>query len=135
MTSSGCQRRAIVTGGSVAGLFLGNFPVRSGWQVDIFERGTDALIDRSAGIAGHPALTSALEVILGSHCHLSRIHIDERIAFDWFGRRLGALIELGLDDPTGSPRSDLTSDFILNESARLRRSAAIEGGQLPNLVH
>jgi 2-polyprenyl-6-methoxyphenol hydroxylase-like FAD-dependent oxidoreductase len=86
MTSSGCQRRAIVAGGSVAGLFLGNLLVRSGWQVDIFERATGTLVDRGAGIADHPELTCALEAILGSDSRLDRIDINERIAFDFAGR-------------------------------------------------
>jgi 2-polyprenyl-6-methoxyphenol hydroxylase-like FAD-dependent oxidoreductase len=32
------KRRAIVIGGSIAGLFVGAFLRRIGWQVDIYER-------------------------------------------------------------------------------------------------
>lgn len=53
MTNVGCQRRAIIAGGSVGGLSLGNVFVKSGLQVDSFERASDALLERGAGIAGH----------------------------------------------------------------------------------
>jgi 2-polyprenyl-6-methoxyphenol hydroxylase-like FAD-dependent oxidoreductase len=32
------KRRAVVIGGSIAGLFVGAFLRRIGWQVDIYER-------------------------------------------------------------------------------------------------
>ena len=44
------KRRAIVIGGSVAGLFVGAFLRRLGWQVDIYERSSIELIGRGVGI-------------------------------------------------------------------------------------
>lgn len=85
MTSMGRQRRVIIAGGSVGGLFLGNLLVRSGWQVDIFERASDVLLERGAGIAGHPELDPILEAILGADADLDRIEIEHRIAFDRTG--------------------------------------------------
>ena len=41
MTEKSRQRRAIVIGGSIAGLFVGAFLRRIGWQVDIYERSPD----------------------------------------------------------------------------------------------
>ncbi|SVB18399.1 uncharacterized protein METZ01_LOCUS171253, partial [marine metagenome] len=35
--------RAVIVGGSVAGVFAGNMLVQRGWQVDILERAVDAL--------------------------------------------------------------------------------------------
>ena len=44
------ERRAIVIGGSIAGLFVGAFLRRIGWQVDIYERSSIELIGRGVGI-------------------------------------------------------------------------------------
>lgn len=86
MTNSGCQRRVIIAGGSVGGLFLGNLLVRSGWQVDVFERASEALSERGAGIAGHPELDLILRTILGAEADLDRIDVEERFAIDRAGR-------------------------------------------------
>jgi 2-polyprenyl-6-methoxyphenol hydroxylase-like FAD-dependent oxidoreductase len=55
-------RRAIVIGGSIAGLFAGAFLRRIGWQVDICERSSTELIGRGVGIfATHLELFEALD--------------------------------------------------------------------------
>lgn len=54
------QRKAIVIGGSVGGLFSANLLSRSGWEVEIFERTPEALTGRGAGIVTHPELFEAL---------------------------------------------------------------------------
>ena len=54
--------RAIVIGGSIAGLFVGAFLRRIGWQVDIYERSSIELIGRGVGIfATHLELPEALD--------------------------------------------------------------------------
>ena len=56
------KRRAIVIGGSIAGLFVGAFLRRIGWQVDIYERSSIELIGRGVGIfATHLELLEALD--------------------------------------------------------------------------
>src|SRR5215510_8244577 len=56
------KRRAIVIGGSIAGLFVGAFLRRIGWQVDIYERSSIDLIGRGVGIlATHLELLEALD--------------------------------------------------------------------------
>ena len=56
------QRRAIVVGGSIAGLFAAAFLRGIGWQVDVYERSSMELVGRGAGIfASHPELLEALE--------------------------------------------------------------------------
>ena len=47
------HRRAIVIGGSIAGLFVAAFLRRIGWQVDIYERSSVDLIGRGVGIVAH----------------------------------------------------------------------------------
>src|SRR5215813_9659143 len=56
------NRRAIVIGGSLAGLFVAAFLRRVGWQVDIYERSSIELIGRGVGIvASHLELFEALD--------------------------------------------------------------------------
>jgi 2-polyprenyl-6-methoxyphenol hydroxylase-like FAD-dependent oxidoreductase len=56
------ERRAIIIGGSIAGLFAGAFLRRIGWQVDIYERSSTELIGRGVGIfATHLELFEALD--------------------------------------------------------------------------
>jgi 2-polyprenyl-6-methoxyphenol hydroxylase-like FAD-dependent oxidoreductase len=54
------DRTAIVVGGSIAGLAAANLLLRSGWQVDIYERVNVELAGRGAGIVTHADLFSAL---------------------------------------------------------------------------
>ncbi|MEO1017380.1 MAG: FAD binding domain-containing protein [Pseudomonadota bacterium] len=48
------QRRAVVIGGSLGGLFAGAMLKHSGWQVDIYERSTHDLDSRGGGIVLQP---------------------------------------------------------------------------------
>jgi 2-polyprenyl-6-methoxyphenol hydroxylase-like FAD-dependent oxidoreductase len=48
------SRRALVIGGSLAGLFTGTLLLRAGWNVDIFERSPDDLDSRGGGIVLQP---------------------------------------------------------------------------------
>ena len=59
---TGSNRRVIVIGGSIAGLFVAAFLRRAGWQVDIYERSSVELIGRGVGIfASHLELFEALD--------------------------------------------------------------------------
>jgi 2-polyprenyl-6-methoxyphenol hydroxylase-like FAD-dependent oxidoreductase len=75
-------RRAIVIGGSIAGLFVAAFLRRTGWQVDIYERSSIELIGRGVGIfASHLELFEALD-----KCGAGTVDIGviayKRITFD-----------------------------------------------------
>ena len=54
------KRRALVVGGSLGGLFAANLLLRSGWDVEVFERAPTRLSGRGAGIVTHPPLVEAL---------------------------------------------------------------------------
>ena len=76
------ERRAIVIGGSIAGLFVGAFLRRLGWQVDIYERSSIELIGRGVGIfATHLELFEAVD-----RCGAGTVDIGviayKRITFD-----------------------------------------------------
>ena len=78
-------RKAIVIGGSVGGLLIGNMLVRSGWRVDIFERVRDDLASRGAGIARHPEMAPIMRAAGVAHDDLSGIEVDGRTAYDRAG--------------------------------------------------
>ena len=79
------KRRAIVIGGSIAGLFVGAFLRRIGWQVDIYERSSIDLIGRGVGIlATHLELFEALDKCGAGTVDIGVI-VYKRIAFDRSG--------------------------------------------------
>ena len=47
------QRRAVVVGGSIAGLFAAAFLRRIGWQVDVYERSSVELVGRGVAFLLH----------------------------------------------------------------------------------
>lgn len=86
MTSVSHQRRAIVIGGSIAGLFVGAFLRRIGWQVDIYERSSIELIGRGVGIfATHLELLEALDKCGAGTVDIGVI-VYKRIVFDRKGK-------------------------------------------------
>ena len=54
--------RAIIVGGSIAGLFAGLMLRRRGWEVRVYERAREDLSGRGAGIVTHPQLRRMLDV-------------------------------------------------------------------------
>jgi 2-polyprenyl-6-methoxyphenol hydroxylase-like FAD-dependent oxidoreductase len=80
------KRRAIVIGGSIAGLFVGAFLRRIGWQVDIYERSSIELIGRGVGIfASHLELFEALDKCGAGTVDIGVI-VYKRITFDRSGK-------------------------------------------------
>jgi len=80
------KRRAIVIGGSIAGLFVGAFLRRIGWQVDIYERSSIDLIGRGVGIvATHLELFEALDKCGAGTVDIGVI-VYKRITFDRSGK-------------------------------------------------
>jgi 2-polyprenyl-6-methoxyphenol hydroxylase-like FAD-dependent oxidoreductase len=82
MVERSSQRRAIIVGGSIAGLFTGAFLRRIGWRVDIYERSSIELIGRGVGIfATHLELLEALDKSGAGTVDIGVI-VYKRIAFD-----------------------------------------------------
>ena len=54
------NRRALIVGGSMAGMFAALLLRRHGWRGDVFERSGEAMASRGAGLATHPELADAL---------------------------------------------------------------------------
>ena len=82
MAAKSNERRAIVIGGSIAGLFVGAFLRRIGWRVDIYERSSIELIGRGVGIfATHLELFEALDKCGAGTVDIGVI-VYKRITFD-----------------------------------------------------
>ncbi|HEY7230531.1 MAG TPA: FAD-dependent monooxygenase [Pseudolabrys sp.] len=79
------NRRAIIIGGSMSGLFSAAFLRQIGWDVDVYERSSVELVGRGAGITGHPELFEALEAS-GAGTEKLGIEVPKRIAIDREGR-------------------------------------------------
>src|SRR3954470_21007144 len=84
------QRKALIAGGSVGGLFLGSMLLRQGGAVEIVERAASGLESRGAGIAGHAELTAILQSIGVSGERPPGIDVSGRVAFDRHGRQLAS---------------------------------------------
>jgi 2-polyprenyl-6-methoxyphenol hydroxylase-like FAD-dependent oxidoreductase len=79
------QRRAIIIGGSMSGLFSAAFLRQIGWDCDVYERSSVELVGRGAGITTHPELLEALEAS-GARTHDLGIEVPKRFAIDRQGR-------------------------------------------------
>ncbi|SAL36203.1 monooxygenase, FAD-binding [Caballeronia sordidicola] len=75
------QRRALVIGASMAGLFATALLRKQGWIVDLFERSDVELFGRGAGIVTHSELLAAL-VESGADIERLGVAINDRIALD-----------------------------------------------------
>jgi 2-polyprenyl-6-methoxyphenol hydroxylase-like FAD-dependent oxidoreductase len=85
--------RALVAGGSLAGLFAANMLHRAGWQVRVFERSGDELASRGAGIVTHPELFAALRRCGIDTTHDLGVSVDGRVVLDQNGH---VIAEIGL---------------------------------------
>ena len=93
-------RHAIVSGGSIGGLFAATALLRAGWTVDVYERADVELAGRGAGIVTHDELIEALAAVgavststaIGAGCPVrsararSRACFIRSIMFDTYSR-------------------------------------------------
>jgi hypothetical protein len=135
------NRRAVIIGGSMSGLFSAAFLRQIGWDVDVYERSKVELVGRGAGITGHPELFDALQAS-GAGTERLGIEVPKRIAIDREGRitderplrqiltswdRLQRLL------PPPSIRRITTSAGISNGSSRMAVACVcISPGAAPN---
>lgn len=71
------QRRAIIIGGSMGGLFAALYLARRGWQADVFERIGAPLSGRGAGITTHDEMIRAIADVAGE------VPPDFGVRFEW----------------------------------------------------
>ncbi|HVU41249.1 MAG TPA: FAD-dependent monooxygenase [Xanthobacteraceae bacterium] len=86
MSEKSREKRAIVIGGSMAGLFVAAFLRRIDWRVDIYERSSIELIGRGVGIfATHLELLEALDKCGAGTVDIGVI-VYKRVTFDRQGK-------------------------------------------------
>ena len=81
--------RALVIGGSMAGLAAALLLRRIGWRVEVYERSREELSSRGAGILTHPELLAALDAG-GVGSEGVGVPIEGRVTFDRDGAVVGA---------------------------------------------
>jgi 2-polyprenyl-6-methoxyphenol hydroxylase-like FAD-dependent oxidoreductase len=84
-------RRALVIGGSIAGLFAANALRRIGWDVTVFERAGEPLAGRGAGIGTHSELIAALRRLGLPVDDTIGVRVPTRICLDRSGRLIHRL--------------------------------------------
>jgi 2-polyprenyl-6-methoxyphenol hydroxylase-like FAD-dependent oxidoreductase len=83
------SRRALIIGGSMAGLFAALYLRRGGWRVDVFERSPVALTGRGAGIMTHPEMREALAELGLETGQDFGVPVPGRIVLDKAGNEIG----------------------------------------------
>ncbi|CAL8475637.1 FAD binding domain-containing protein [Caballeronia sp. S22] len=82
ITRATSPKRALIIGGSLAGLFTGTLLLRAGWDVDVFERSPDDLDSRGGGIVLQPEV---VEVFRRARVDLSTLTLgvtsQDRVVF------------------------------------------------------
>ena len=80
------KKRALIIGGSLAGLFTAQLLRSIGWEVEVFERVPDEMSSRGAGIVTHPELFEALARCgIAKDCDLG-VEVTTRIVLERDGR-------------------------------------------------
>jgi 2-polyprenyl-6-methoxyphenol hydroxylase-like FAD-dependent oxidoreductase len=83
------ERRALIVGGSMSGLFAATLLVRAGWRAEIYERAETELSGRGAGIVTHAQMRAVLRA---AGCDPTRdlgIDVAGRRTLDRAGRVIG----------------------------------------------
>lgn len=83
-------KRALVSGGSIGGLFAALMLRRIGWEVLVLERSAVELSGRGAGIVTHDLL-NRLIAETGATTENLGVQVHERVAFDRDGNRIATI--------------------------------------------
>ncbi len=116
--------RAIIAGGSLAGLFAGNLLCRAGWDVTINERVAEPLAGRGAGIVTHPPLFDALREAGVPGDASVGVPVAGRVTYGADGRVVGRR-DMGQTFTSWSRLHALLSDAL--PQGVLRRGRAVTG--------
>lgn len=91
MRAQSDARRAVVVGGSIAGLMAGLLLRTRGWKVTICERSGHALSGRGAGIVTHRQLWQALSHLESGSLREAGVEVAERLTLDRDGSEVGRI--------------------------------------------
>lgn len=99
MTGSEEKRRALVVGGSLAGLMAGLLLRRAGWDVDVYEQVAEDMSERGGGIATQDAMWASFERAGLDVDARPGVKIERRAVF---GRDGAVLAAAALDETVSS---------------------------------
>jgi 2-polyprenyl-6-methoxyphenol hydroxylase-like FAD-dependent oxidoreductase len=77
-----------IIGGSLGGLFAANLLHRAGWKVDVYERVSEELAERGAGVVTHPELFDILALV-GIDDERIGVQVDARLTLGRDGAVVG----------------------------------------------
>ena len=80
------KRRALIIGGSIGGLFTANWLRKTGWDVAVFERVSDDLASRGAGIGTHDELRAVIRRLGLAVDDTIGVWVRERVCLERDGR-------------------------------------------------
>jgi 2-polyprenyl-6-methoxyphenol hydroxylase-like FAD-dependent oxidoreductase len=83
-------RHAVISGGSIGGLFAAAALLRAGWSVDVYERSEVELSGRGAGIVIHDRLIDAFRAV-GADLNDLGVRVQDRVAYAKDGRAVATL--------------------------------------------
>jgi 2-polyprenyl-6-methoxyphenol hydroxylase-like FAD-dependent oxidoreductase len=83
------MKRAVIVGGSLGGLFAANLLHRAGWDVHVYERVSEQMGERGAGIVTHAELFAALGRAGVAVDNDIGIEVSTRITLDSTGNVIG----------------------------------------------
>ncbi len=112
------MRHAIIIGGSMAGLFAALYLRRAGWHVDVYERTSDPLSGRGAGILTHPELHAALAQFGIATDSAFGVAIRERTVLDAHDRIIATLATPQIATSWTHVHSQLMARFPANNLHR-----------------
>lgn len=84
----GTKGRITIVGGSLGGLFAANLLHRDGWEVNVYERVSEELAERGAGVVTHPELFGILAKIGIEDAHIG-IEVQSRLTLSREGEVVG----------------------------------------------
>ena len=99
MTVSSQKRRALVVGGSLAGLMAGLLLRRAGWDVDVYERVPEDMSERGGGIATQDAMWASFTRAGLDVAERPGVRIERRVVF---GRDGAVLAEKAIAETVSS---------------------------------
>lgn len=112
------DNKAIIIGGSLGGLFAGLHLIKNGWDVQIFERASEDLNGRGAGIVTHKELFESLRKMGIDTSNSIGVEVPARIAFSNDGNIIEKLDRPQIVTSWGELFELLLSNFPANNYHR-----------------
>lgn len=129
------NNKAIIVGGSLGGLFTGLHLIKNGWDVQIFERASEQLNGRGAGIVTHKELFESLRKVGIEPSGNIGVEVPGRVAFATDGHIIEKLDKPQILTSWGKLFELLISKFPANNYHRGEKFEFYEENERKVTVH